>query len=1466
MSFGSFLRGIVAQVNPFDHGATYSTYNPQRKRPEDYQPQIITPTADPGLQTNGLSNRIGTNRTPIGFGTLHVANTVSVPQQKQYQTTVQKPVAPQPMPLPKPNVTAQTIANIGADTTLNHAVGPQWTNKTKPGYAKTIDTGASISANVASGAGEGILKLIGAPLSIASLVNRKTGHTKTADFIDRINVPSRIGDSIAGARKQVDVAAQKEGINTPYQVGSRAISTALVVPATAELLSNVSRIPKVAKALPKTTNVVRKVSKYAGGELLPKVRKVLRGNPAEDQLVEASGTGEVANTAAQTPAPAPVPQRIPVSSVSDIPVAAGDTGTVNVPVRRTPSKLIQEVSGDASHATSAEQKVADANKKAMERFQQQVATTNDTPKISDVTPRQPGDAGYVTAADIRAERDALDQALANKEITKAQHAAATKALDETTPVDATPDGKKIEVKQVNPIDVNKVEDVPVNLPETPGKVRLTTAADPVKAQSEAIATQVPPAPLPKVGATMPDGTVVTKRMVQAARNQRKLAKQYAKTKGDTKNVMAAIPELAPKPEGNPGFVKTGEFAKGKQGNAYQTVNREAEAAQAAHDAANLSAKDILSQSEQEMMQTEQRTAETVRNLKAKIEDPNFPKNTPEGKAILNEYRDAITRYAQGLALADRTVRRTSTGDQIANRFVNKLIVMAHDASKLSDAHVAQVQQAENAFTDARDAANALAERFKATGSPEDFAAWRQAQQAAEQADRQSRITEYHVAKEVLGKNKNATAVEALRKIEQDAGVYSMDAIDANMLSGTGTMVRNYINTLFPRAEAKAFGKVSAAIVRPLGDVGGYSHEGAKIGSKIGRVTFKADQAARKEGGVGFIRRTVTAGNTLGEHNIQATAYAKGYDHYKQVLAKDGYTGTELNNRAEFMTRTDPDGLVKQYEADALQANALSSLTHSKKVENWLADSLQKKLADSGFGHTSQVVARGAAKSVTRVGLGFPTVIARSLAEGLKRATLGIPEAGFSTLKYLKTGDKQVLAQDLSKAIQHAGSGAAVLTMGYALGKMGVVSGAYPSDKQERDRWEQTGRQPNSIHIAGQWFNIPGYMGGFALPLMLGASLANGNIKDEATLKNVWSNILDASPVDNIQSTLEILTGNASDAKIKNAVTSIARTLTPAGAFLNEMAKLIDNTKNDTTTKSAIMNILDNIAGGIPVVNNLENKTPKTDSQGNVLHNPNPLATVLGAQGSDQPQGQQDVQQAQKDANATYKQLKDNGVLDNKHLMSLVDKKLQAQIARGQDLTPEQVKDIQKSVTKGVGTGIEAKSDSNWRQTGDYATDRTVMQVKLEMLKNDPLAKPSDIDNLNVQIARDNVLEQNQVPYDDLKLYEDTSQTEWRAMGDNTNDAYNPETYQRLAELDKLLTDAGGSYNSDPTKNKFTPKGAGKGKKGKKIGTSFGTLSTSDNSFGPKVRKYNIANLGATSNIPVINVQRPNIVHKISVSG
>ena len=1033
-------------------------------------------------------------------------------------------------------------------------------------------------------------------------------------------------------------------------------------------------------------------------------------------------------------------------------------------------------------------------------------------------------------------------------------------------------GIPIRVKQVQGIDVQQVDNVPTNMPEVPGTVRATTQTDPVATQTQAVASQptvAPLPPLPKVGTTLDDGRVVTKAMLNKARENRKNVKKYNKVQAETQALIDGMPGKATQvdangnavevviPQGNQGHAATDVYRKGKNGNITESATRESDNAMGQSDVSTLSAGDIIQRAQENITATGTAGVRNVIDAKALRDSGRFPATSPEYKALNKIYNDNLSEAARTMGLADKAARSSASGDQIANRFVNKLLLVSEDGSRMTEGHIAAVKQADNAFTEARDTANRALDNYNATKSEADWNTWKQAREVAYEAEKHALITEYRVANDVLKGNKNQVALKAIEEAQQDAGVYQMDWIDANMLSGTGTGFRNYFNTSGIRLENSIFGRMA----------GGYSGKGAKIGNKLGNKSVVSDFKARNELDQNILNKAVrqwsTTMNTLGEGNIKAVAYGRAYKHYEKGLKEQGITGDQLKRDVEVKLHTDPEKMVAHYEDIAMHENALSALAHSKKIEQNMAD----MIAGKGGNKAAQL----AAKLAVRLTIGFPTVIGRSLVGGVKRATLGAPErihAAFVKNDPLKKADL------IYSAKVHGGSGAMLYTLGAGLAATGVITGAYPDDQAERDKWKREGRQANSINIAGNWFSIPGYFGALALPLLVPAYVKDARSVNE--IKNgIASAVMNMSPTDSMSKFFAGLEGRGGDAWGKNLATSAVRAVTPAGALFNQLARMTDTTKNDTTTKSDIMNLLDSIAGGIPGVNNMVNKIDATDDQGNVLHNPPWFATFLGASGQNQQAGIEDSQQIQTEANDTYASLKNVGVLDNANLMDLVDEKVRSQIERGQDLTPEQVTEIQKTVTKGVSTSLGPDSDSNWRENGDYATDLVAYQVKLQQLEADPRAKKSDIEGVKTQIARSKVLQDNEVPYETLKLYQTTSQTDWASMGrqydknGDANEDYDPDTYNILMNLDKLMTDAKGSYKeSHPDKNKYNPKGdgsgygSGGGRKAPKMSTDFGTLSTSGNPMAPKVRQYETANMAGTSGIPVINVVRPNIIHKI----
>lgn len=244
----------------------------------------------------------------------------------------------------------------------------------------------------------------------------------------------------------------------------------------------------------------------------------------------------------------PVKQNIPVSEVVtdnlDIPVSVNSRPKPQGPI-------IRELSGDAKSATQdsvVAKRVADIR-------ESEAAAANNVPidrRIEGVTPRAPekpfvlnektvaqgqgdlvdqyatmlrdigegngtqvvpdGNGGY-----IRTSNNYRTGETAGKKMTKAEwrdeaqrqldtgraEPSVQKAFDEANNPETqsllakgeqpdVPTGRPIEIKQVKGIDVVDQTNVPQNLPETPGQVRVTEQASPMAARSEAVATQTPP--------------------------------------------------------------------------------------------------------------------------------------------------------------------------------------------------------------------------------------------------------------------------------------------------------------------------------------------------------------------------------------------------------------------------------------------------------------------------------------------------------------------------------------------------------------------------------------------------------------------------------------------------------------------------------------------------------------------------------------------------------------------------------------------------------------------------------------------------------------------------------------------------------------------------------------------------------------------------------------------------------------
>lgn len=1035
-----------------------------------------------------------------------------------------------------------------------------------------------------------------------------------------------------------------------------------------------------------------------------------------------------------------------------------------------------------------------------------------------------------------------------------------------------PIGRPITVKQATGIPVEQVT-APTGLPETPGTVRATTQTSPMAARTEAVANApvvAQPAQLPaETQAILDNPKQYSKRQVAAARNQRKLARQLAKTTEQTAEAANRIETASPAATSGEGFTPTGEFGRSANGGAYQKASRAGEMQQAVQETSQMSNADVLQTARKNQMETGGFNRRDIRNIAALFETKRLPRGSVEWNEARQILKEDGTVWGQQGALRNYTMRRTATADELVSRYESKIYRLADDPTKIEGKWFDEVEAAETAYTEARDEAMATFNRFNENPTSANAKAYHAAQDAADKADKVAKTTEYKVADRALKGNKDIKQVRELEKMANDADLYQMDAVDASMLSGTGTFVRNFVNASTSGAEEGLFGGLASRVVRKL--------TGQNIGGGVGKATLSgfgdgagnivdASKARASNAGwnpLSHIKNWATTGNQLGDSIIDSQTAHNVLDHYTSVLKEQGYKGRELTDRASVMARQDPDNLGRMYSGAARTAAGLGNgITRNNKIET----SIKNIISDTISGGKPNKFTESAAKLITRMTVGFPTAIGRSGVEGVKRFTLGAP----TFIKAFAEKDPMARALLIKEGIKQAGTGGLVLPpVFYAMGANGMITGAYPKgDKEEQARWEREGISENSVRIGDSYYQLPGYLGSWAVPALFYASLGRNDGDFKMAAADTAKIVPSLLPTDNMSAWQDVVQGRSDPAKFfAQQGASAVRAATPGGAVIAEIAKMFDGSKNDTNTGTTWENFLDKVQTGVP---GLSNSVPnKVDDAGNEIQNPNPVPLLFGASSAAQGAGEERTAQIQANVDSEVQKMTDLGVLGDPNLEAVLDdaeKQIYEKFKSGKKLGEGDLKKLQDAFVKGVSTTGE---DTAYLEREQYDTNLAALKLKKQLMEADKTVKPSDLKNMDTAIKRGEVYKEAELPYDMIESYQSTGVEEWRKMGDPEDDDYDPDMYQKLFDIDQMMTKAGVSYKKGALdKNKYYAKekkgGSGKGSRGgNNFSSDFGTLKAG--AFAPDVKQYQTMDQQSGS-VPRIGIVRPNIVHKIGSSG
>lgn len=1052
-----------------------------------------------------------------------------------------------------------------------------------------------------------------------------------------------------------------------------------------------------------------------------------------------------------------------------------------------------------------------------------------------------------------------------------------------------PIGRPIQIKEAKGIPVRDETVVPTDLPETPGQVRVTEASSPNNAKSAAVAAQTPaPIKIPKVGTVLPDGTKVTKRMVESARNQRKNAKAYAKAQEEVTEQLERIKlnakakeeiltpdEMARREQLNSGFAPTGKFAKGKNKNMYEQASGEAEAARARPAVADKSADDLITElaGKEDFTQFDIKRMEEVRERLMK--DPDYSKR--DDFRVLDElYSSAGTKLGQGLSLFNRVLRRNATADRITNQWYNRVSKIT-DTSKISDADFEAVTRANDNFVQLRDTEARLNEQFLKTGSEKDFNAWQDAYKKAEQADIDAKTTELKAAKNASKGSKNENVAKVIADMEKEADLNMMDHVTASQLSGPATGTRNLIGTELAGVENRLFANTRAKVTKALfgENVGGYNRVTARGGRKEGIKKFFNDISRRSsyagKNPLKHAQNWATSVNSMGEASLYSQARSRLGAYYKQQLKEAGYSGKDLDMRVAHAIAKDPEDMAGVFLDSSMKSSGLTGLYQktqtiekalSSIVEGWVGKAIPPKAAKS------------ISKALTRLTVGYPTATANFIAQSSKRSAVGIPS--FLEMGYkLARGDKQAAAMAFDRGLKEAGSGAAMWGAGMALNQAGLISGFYPEDENERQRWKDEGISELSIKIGDAWYPIPTQFGMLGLPILFGATYNEGGVDEVvdkfANRENLWKLL----PADQAYGVAQVLAGDSTTNQDKSFVASAIRSMIPAGSLLAQTAKGTDPTANDTTTKDFWSNVMDQVITGLPVINNRSDIPDQVSSTGVPIKNPNLLQVYSGARSVEQQAGVENSREVDAQISEALANLDQYGLLTDPNMDGVLDgSALEAyeKANTGKKLDESDIKALKEGLVKGVSS---EGTDTAYLERGEYDTNLAVLKLKRDMMQADKTTKPSSLKDVETAIKRGEVYKEAQVPYEMIDAYQNTGVEDWRKMGDPESDDYDPERYQQLWVIDELMTKAGVSYRKGALdKQKYYAKegrsGSGSrsgsrsgGSRSDNFSPEFGKLKTGD--FAPSVQAYQTIDQ-KSGTVPMIRTVRPNIVHKIGSSG
>lgn len=847
-------------------------------------------------------------------------------------------------------------------------------------------------------------------------------------------------------------------------------------------------------------------------------------------------------------------------------------------------------------------------------------------------------------------------------------------------------------------------------------------------------------------------------------------------------------------------------------------------------------------------------------------------DVPEAQTAIRNALDAMTEYASASGRGLRTTQivfEDMPTTMKADYLINKISKAGVEMDDVSRAELLRRIQASDAAADGVRALEGEADELLNSGlinnrsmSPEVSARAAQLSKAINDADRAKELAQGDAWRFYQDSLPNSTIGKRIGDMGRTLMLSSPTGRVFDVLSTTATTVDDTLTRGVSNALGKVVNKfagpgaVTDTIASPF-DFGRGMVEGAKdIGSSFkgrGRVESILDEAQRNtrgdiQTGGGRIRNAI---RTLVETPTNLTRGIQNEDLFRQGMQEakqQGLKGGAAQTYARLRAAVPTEDQFRAAEQSWRKANMLHDNAVSRALNN-VANSLDKK----GGGWASPLIRNQIAPFTSWLGGNLH----RTITDKNVLWNVG------SALNNARKGNLQGVIDDVAK---FGVNSAEAMALGYGLTQAGVI----------------TTQDANGDSYGGLYFHvgdryIPVAIAGTAsVPLILGNAVSQGmedgdlgTVINEAgmnTLKNAGVASVFGGD-NNFQSAVAEATregGDLLDATAQYFGGAFRQYIPGITADVNA---IIDQTGANPTGEAAATRVTEtNPDTGREVTNTLQTEINKTMNRvpglsqmldreegkpAKDLLDRSLKATRETGEMAEERNVKESLEDMEKRLKGAKVPLKDDDIadaIDDGDFESAI-KGLEYKLAKTQadpDATNRQKKNVEdellqaKLQSEGVPVtedGIKARTED-----GDYESAMLGYRYQLHKLEGDKNVPDSKREGLRDEITRLEITANGSYPKEVISLYSDTSQSEWRAMGNPESEDYDPELYEMLWDYDEQLTKAGVSKSSKgKEKQKFAAAkgrgGSGGGKSGKGLpkGYSFdiATQSFRGGGFDPQ---------------------------------